>query len=73
MEKHAGHKETVIERLDEIEAEPAHPVAMAKGGAVDDQVVQRHQQRDDGTRAVERCDAPLRRHRQIVSSWYLQH
>jgi hypothetical protein len=24
-------------------------------------------------RAVERCDAPLRRHRQISSFWYLQH
>jgi hypothetical protein len=50
MKKHAGHKETVIEQHDVIEAEPAHPVAMAKVGVVDDRVVRHHQQRDDGTR-----------------------
>src|ERR1700688_3586356 len=59
-EKHAGHEETVIEQHDQIEAEPAHFVAMAKVGVVDDRVMQHHQQRDEGARAVERNDVHRR-------------
>ncbi len=38
-----------------IEAEPAHRIAGAEMGVVDDGVMQQHQQNDDGTRAIE-CD-----------------
>ena len=35
---------------------------MAEIGVVDNRVVQHHEQRDDGTRAVERNDTHRRRH-----------
>jgi len=35
-EEHAGHEETVIEQHDQIESEPAHPVAIAEIGVNDD-------------------------------------
>src|ERR1700688_5127059 len=74
-EKHEGHKKTVIEHNDEIEAEPAHSVAMAKVGVVDDRVMQHHQQRDEGARAVERSDVHRRLHAVIsyVYFWFMQH
>jgi hypothetical protein len=57
MKKHAGHEEAVIEQHDQIESEPAHPVAIAELGVIDDRVVQHHQERDKGARAVQRNDA----------------
>jgi hypothetical protein len=56
-EKHAGHEETVVEQHDQVESEPAHRIAIAEIGVIDDRVVQHHQQRDKGARPFQRNDA----------------
>ena len=72
-QEHAGHEETVVEQHDQIEAEPAHLVAIAEIGVVDDGMMDQHQQRDEGARAVERDDAPRRRGGLIVFVGLAQH
>jgi hypothetical protein len=59
-QEHEGHEEAVAEQRHQIEAEPAHAVAVAEHGIVDDGVVDQHQQGAEGARAVECCDASLR-------------
>ena len=59
-QEHAGHEEAVVEQHDEVEPQPAHFVAVAEMGVVDRGMVDQHQQRDEGARAVERNDAPPR-------------
>ncbi len=57
-QEHEGHEEAVVEQDDQVEAKPAHPVAIAEMGEVDDGMVDHHQQRDERARPVERHDAP---------------
>ena len=57
--------DVIVEQHDRIEAEPAHPVTVAKIGVVDDGMVDDHRKCDEGTRAVER-DASAA---EIRSSW----
>ncbi len=68
-EKHAGHEEAVIEQHDEVEAEPARVIAIAEISVIDDRVMQHHQQRDAGSRAVKSRDAHRRRRDLIISVW----
>src|SRR6266852_2990715 len=56
-EKHEGHEETVVEQYDQIKAKPAHFVAAAEIGVIDDGVVKQHQQYDERSRAVQRDNA----------------
>jgi hypothetical protein len=56
-QKHESHEEAVIEQHDQIEAEPAHPVAVAEIGVVDNGMMEDHQKRGEGARAIERNDA----------------
>ena len=72
-QEHEGHEETVVEQHDQIEAEPAYPVAIAEIGEVDDGMVDHHQQRGEGARAVERDDTPRRRGGLIVFTALAQH
>ena len=72
-EKHAGHEEAVIEQHDQIESEPAHPIAIAEISVIDDRVVQQHQQRDKSARAVQRNDAFRCHHSPTVAIGFPQH
>jgi hypothetical protein len=57
-EEHAGHEVAVVEQHDEVETEPAHPVAAdAEMGVVDRGVVQHDREGDEGARAIERNDS----------------
>jgi hypothetical protein len=71
--EHAGHEESVVEQHDQIESEPAHPVAIAVIGVVHDRVVQHHQQRDQSARAVQRNDAFRSHHGLSAAIGFLQH
>jgi hypothetical protein len=41
-QEHEGHEEAVVEQHDQIEAEPADPIAVAEIGVVDDGMVDDH-------------------------------
>ncbi len=72
-QEHAGHEEAVVEQHHQIETEPAHAVAAAEMGVVDDGVVQQHQERDAGARPVQRYDTHRRRHGLIGNVRFPQH
>jgi len=71
-QKHESHEEAVIEQHDQVEAEPAHPVAVAEIGVVDDGMMDDHQKGDEGARAVEPNDA-FRGQGLIVFESFAQH
>jgi hypothetical protein len=50
---HTGLANVRDEQHEQIDAEPAHPVTVAKIGVVDDGMVDDHRKCDEGTRAVE--------------------
>jgi hypothetical protein len=71
----ANVRDVIVEQHEQIDAEPAHPVTVAKIGVVDDGMVDDHRKCDEGTRAVEPVSwsrefddpIPLPRDRRLVT------